>query len=561
MSTDTNALAYELLDPAEQGIPADSFGAPASPLQVTIRPVSGVEVDVSAEAFDVEWADRALGGYGDGQISLPRGFWENQPWARAWADVVIRDGAYVVYEGRIEDVARDRYTITLGAQGWQRHASDDVYRGLRADRRLRRWRLRVLPDDASPALENARLRRQRTDARGPELLVTNPFDDDSPPVVAAGERVTVRYKVPASWSGGIKKLQFLWKASGSTVNRQLRVRSFLSTGAYTDHYSADWTTTPQTVEIADFPDDTREVAIQAMYFPAALNVINKGNVRIWGPDLRGPTVWVGIDDGRAHRVVREVARVACPHFDRSGVKATTPIVDELDFTEPVEPAAIFTEMLLFAPTNVDDPEWTWWVRERLSNGLRRFAFEPLPNSVAYDTAVAADVTQDHGDVYNRCVVQYLDSEGFSQDLVRTRTVAELDEAGLIRTLPAVNIGQASDLKAQRVGDMLLALHRQPARGGTVTVRDGDVRDAKTGAELPYHLILPGRWIRLAGSRVAGRIPKQAGQHDVFLITEVRGSRDRREATLSFERALGSVEQILARHEQLLRRPRPRTQPE
>lgn len=557
----SNELDFYVL-PDEPIVLESELDPSASPVSWSIRPAVGYPVDITKEISREQWDDVAMGGFGSCTFDIPKQLWENDSRIRPWSDVVISDGEVSLYEGRIQNIRRSSDAsgsfMHVVAGGWQGHADDDMYRGARVDRNLNRWKPESRPDDAGEVIQDIRLRRTRPEAYGPALLVTNSFDDEPDDgqtyVARGGDRFQVRYELPATWPGGIKKLQFTWAASLNSTKRALRVRSFdPNTDTYVTHYEQEWTKTAQFVEITDFADDVRKVWIQVVYMLDDVTYLNKAWLRVWGPDDRGPVVWSAIDDGRAHKIVREVASRACPQFDLTNIRPTTFVVEDIDFIRPVYPREVFDQMVLYGPDAVGDSEFIWGVREKLPNGLRKFYFEPLPSDVAYEVSGVqiSDLGGERGTLRNKAILQYIDAEGFESEVVATQTVDELDEAGLTRTVSYDGVEVKTASRALRIAQMLLSQHKYAIRSGTITVAGSKVLSTATHAPIPTWRLRPGRWIRLLDMRVTGRTPHETRQPNVFLITKIAFTEGGARATLTLDSTPNKADKILARLRQRL----------
>lgn len=131
-----------------------------------------------------------------------------------------------------------------------------------------------------------------------------------------------------------------------------------------------------------------------------------------------------------------------------------------------------------------------WPRRGVRGGDPVFDFKPAPTSPTAwvsrdDLAAEPEFTEQLADLYNRVRVTYEDPARGAGTVTRTRTVPELDELGLTRTLP-VDLGPGTEATAQTYGDFVLALSQRRGRGAGSLELVRDVR-GPAGPRPAYHL--------------------------------------------------------------------------
>jgi hypothetical protein len=560
---DSNVLSLDILDPLEIGLESSpDFGFPDSDwATILIRPPGSMALNVTKEAKGLVFRSNMLGFYEHCQFTLPRQYWTEHPELKPYSDVEVWDGDLNVFTGRLEnpssqDQIVEGSRVTVEAFGWYVHASDDQYEGIAIIRSLNRYAFSVYHAFSDPNNILNELAHQKVSASnyGPELMMSNPLETDSPPVVAGNSWGQWGWGLRGLYdaSNGIKRVVFGWNASRNTSDIQMKVLAHAETGGYTELYSANWTTAFTEVDVT-CPDDTDAIFIQAYYFPNTLNSLPRGWCRVAGIDGRGPAIYVGLEESTTYRIARQVAAAACPKYDITGVAYSSLVIDQIDYSNPQPPGTIFTDVLQYGPTNYYDTPWTWGVWEKMSNGKYRFVLGPISNALDYylNGVELPTLGQDYSNVYNKAIVRYTDAAGVLREQVRTQYIQHLTDVGITRTLVVDQLDGVSDVWAQRYGDYVLAQHKYPSYNGEVVVKALDVRDFVTKGPIPFWRMIHavGKRIMIGDARSwdpsSGADAPWADNH-VFLIQEVEVDKDAGTARLTFDQPTDRLDLIMAR---------------
>lgn len=527
---------------------------------LTVRPASGPSVDLTDEVVgDVWYASEIPGGFAGCSFTLHRDAALSHPELRAFSDVEIRQGEEFLYVGRIEppawDISAEASSVTIEAFGGQRHASDDLYRGIFVDRRLDRFRPRARGPQ-SDTVEQMELRTDEDAAfDGVHFKLIIPSKVET--TLASGARFEQVYSIPASFPRkAISRLFFRWKASAASTALAFRIEDQVGTQIY----QADYTTANTTVNLGpgSFPADAQSVILQPFYAKQDISSMGPRTITFWGLRIYGTAQQDDPNTGaepKPHKIVEEVVRASCPKFSLAGIAVSTAAkVDPLIYPDPVEPRQVFDEMLAFAPAGVTDAPWAWAVWEKVGS-LYRLVYEPIPDEIAYETSVAqgarlSGLRFDPAAIFNKAVVHFFDERGEPQEASRTQVVAELDDAGITRVTSVGPIQTSLTAQAERIGDLLLEENKRPARSATLAVQGEDVRERASGASVAFYRIRAGRRIRITDFAV--RDPSTAPKHDdnAFLIRRAEVTLNLRTgeggAALSLDDPQTSAESFLAR---------------
>jgi hypothetical protein len=460
-----------------------------------------------------------------------------------------------VYAGRIEHLAKSSDAsgmwVHVSAFGWQRHLSDQLYRGVFRDRRLQKWISRAIgPNNAEPVdpVDQMEVRFEDEDEGDLNNRVKLMIPASSV-TIPGNSKVRITYSLPSGWPGvGIRRLRFAWKAAIASAT-SISLRVFEGGPGGPERYNTNYTTATQEVDLTSWTAGLRTVHIHLFHADTDLSSIAKNIIYISNLFVEATAAGALT----ANKVIKEVVARLCPKLETSGVKPSIPAVDPLVYESPTAPREILDEMVLFGPTDaLNDEPWYWAVLER-RGGLWRLVFDEIPAEPSYVVAGAEirDAARDHDGQFNEALLQYTTPLGVLREVERTQSVPALDAAGLTRTKHLAfdfrSVKGVSDVAAlQRVGDRLLREARDPTRTATATVVGDMVRDARSGGSVPFWNIRAGRRIRLLEIKATDiRIPIKDDE-GVYLIRRVRKNLTTGQATLELDNRPDELAVILRR---------------
>lgn len=449
--------------------PANPRRAPSDP---AIRVLIGND-DVTPYVEDgLSWSNVDPGGMQAAQIPLPR-----DGGIKRGERVLITAGIDTVFDGRVQRVGRKltggaginvscegagaRFKDVLIQEIW-RDADLGRWRGPSAARQLRlldltpkrvlsEWSVRVAPDpdDGNPALAHETNRLNSTAAQ--VGLAASVYD-------AQGIAIAALYYELVSKNLG-NGADANWQTQAFLMSDELFDTGFDSG---TDHNGADGptATTLTTSAVRTF------AALHTAYM--GTSTADGQWTAMWrrptvygahGLTLRGTEPDAGFYPSDIFRdVLRRVSGIA-PGIVEDATSFVVPHAVALD---PTEAERIVADQALLA----GGFHWGTWPNPTTFGDTPVCDFRAHPATATCHVSRAdcdeLDLEEDLSHLYNQASVSFTDGDGTPRTVTVTRSVAELDEAGLTRTLP-VNLGEGRQAAAESYAGFLLALSERSAR--------------------------------------------------------------------------------------------------
>lgn len=139
-----------------------------------------------------------------------------------------------------------------------------------------------------------------------------------------------------------------------------------------------------------------------------------------------------------------------------------------------------------------DRHWGVWESQSLRDSRPRLDFRPRPTEptvfLTRDRLDDFDPQERLDTLHNRVTVAYTDPAGQRQTVTRTRTVPELENAGIGRTLE-IDMGVGTQASAELFGDMVLAVSAAQGRASGAAQVPSWV-ETRPGHK-PAHMVRPG----------------------------------------------------------------------
>jgi hypothetical protein len=528
------------------------------PLAVRLR-TAARDIHIGNEVADLTFGSAAPGGFTDCQVPLYRPISFTPGEVAQFGQLYVYDcrtGA-TVWEGRLQDPGRtggdtaDQYQLT--AVGGSTHLQDVTSPIVYVDRRATAWaKATGVTKEAQTSQVTA---NDDAAGSGADALILT-MQAGLP--VTGNEASTGEYRrlIEANQKLAIMGFQHadsfvstIWRVRGfSSISTVWRDDACNTTISATDYgfVGTDWTlgearpfikfvwTGGSSTTSQSWSSVTNIVIVATRYTKAGAEITSGYTSTGTGLQVFSDQVIADLL-GRYHTDTLDGANAA--------ITAGSYALDQLAYDDPVTSGKILEDLMALEPY--------YYAVWETNPATDRFVFEWLP----WPTAVTleADITAGYASqasantIFNRARVRYVDAKGMTRVVLRTRTVADLDNAGFTRTETfdlGEEIGTAAN--ANQAGDNFLTEHNQAQNAGRLVI-DAPILDVQTGRMIQPWEIRAGRLIRLRGVEAYPDSLNNAGRDgaSVFRVVSTSFSASDAAATLELDTYAPSVARQIA----------------
>lgn len=485
------------------------------PLTVTLTTSDGGSRGVTRDVRDLtmRWSDP--GGYASCTIALDRPLDVQQKDTDYYATLAVHDArtGHVVWEGRLEDPGRkggtDGAVWELAAIGGQAHTRDRTLRLIYVDRRLEPWvKLRGASSERQSTTVNVSDDPGGTEV--PALVLTFPPGLE----VTAGSACTAGYLLlddagqnlavfDYTWDAGVTNA--LWQIVGYSAGaHRIRIQTLTTSGgspsALLVGVGGFTLGDRRPILRLEWTGGTSSTGSSDLFWVAVTEAAIRTTT--YSKDGAEKTSGYTAADLKilASTVVADLLGRLLTEYDGAGatVATTTHLIEQLAYPDGVDAFKVLTDLMEL------EQGYTWRVWERNAEGKYRFEWVAIPTAVRYEATIidGYDSTGSATELYNRVTVRWEDARGYKRNVVRTQTVTELDNAGLIRQGfldLGTEVGSTAD--AVRAGDQWLIERSHPPNSGRLRIAR-PILDLQSG-----RMVMPWE-IRPGLIRVRGILPRQ-----------------------------------------------------
>lgn len=521
------------------------------------------DVRIEAQTRDLTWRTTVPGGYASAAFTLDRPLSIQPDEIALFASVYIYDNrnGETLWEGLLEDPGRGASQSgeiwELTAIGPSAHASDRVAPYILVDRSLERW-------------HRSRYSTSRAMTTTGELNDGITGAEETPAlIVSASEGTTVTTAWCGDWiyrsiyycGQKIARVRTDHLEDGTSSNYKVAIFTRIGNAAANYSFLQTWSPTPNTIAVnfgtASYVNGSDVVSFRAQRDVSNTTADAFATVYLYNLVVRAglknadgtdndSTSGYNVNNVDPVEVVADLLGRFLTRYDGANAVLNGSGVDieQLAYPDGVTPADVLSDLAVY------DPAYYWAAWEtNPATGKYRFEYVPWPTLVRYE-ATTVDGFSSPGsaaDLYNRVHVRWRDITGRIRNTVRTQSVTDLDNAGIIRQFYIdLSDETGSATNATYVGDNFLAEHRYPPNAGTLTV-SRPILDNVGGRMVQPWEILPGSLIRVGGvvPRVDSLNSTTRDGVTVFKVVSVQYSTSEAAATLELDSYSRTVARALA----------------
>lgn len=473
----------------------------------------GTGYDLTRRITGLRFSNVRPGGDESCTFAYHRSWFSNLPEVARGALLRVLIGLDVLWQGRIEEADRSgdgEETVVVTAYGLGARLRDSQFREIYIDRNVSGW---------EPMSVQRRIDLMAN--FGPEDHSVAPDDTTGEPALHAAVHgpwsTTPGRPICEAWYDAgdgvvLGSLYFAWKRGPNVdnTNTNWTWQAFLSDDdvAATTNLSGNLRAAgPSTGTVSQSGVDKRFAAVQLLFANVANTSDNIEYAIDWtvlaaygdhGLTKQGTADATNAQGFFASQLIEDIAGRATGISARS-IDATTFVIQQASFREPVTHEEAIEEMGRF---DAHERTWGTWgpdsVLDSRTDGL--FDYTELSTdeqhwSVMRSELDSVDLHTETATLYNEVDVAFDDPAGGPQVVTRTRSVPDLDDAGITRRA-RLDGGSMTLAAAETLGDAFLAFTSgfSPARGSAVISRP--LKHHARGEIPPWYLRADGSNLRI-----------------------------------------------------------------
>lgn len=222
----------------------------------------------------------------------------------------------------------------------------------------------------------------------------------------------------------------------------------------------------------------------------------------------------------------------CPRLKVGTVATTAHQFDQMTYLDGINAYDVLEDVLAV------EQAYSWDVYEQDIDGKWAANYRPQPTQIRYEISVEDGFTAPSPttEIYNRVTVVGKTPGGRDVNVMRSRSVPALDDAGVIRHATIPFGGELwSVAAAQKAGDDYLAAHSVAPNAGTLVVGQA-VKDNFTGRKVEPYMIRPNELVLVRGVQPSPDVFNAAAPDGatVFYIESMTYTADNSAAVLELD---------------------------
>ena len=488
----------------EEAVTTGLFAAGLIPLVVRLSTARADRV-ITRDVRSLSFRSTIPGGFASCELQLDRPLSLMPDEIAMYGSLYVYDGrsGAVIWQGRMEDPGRgasgEGEGWTVRAVGPAAHARDRAIKLIYIDKSLERWGL-VGRSFAAPNEKGGELQDMEDPSDDPGFTLRA----QRGVICGSDWRFGQAYRELNDAGQDLGRIRAKWDAGQTAANWyvQAKARTGIA-GAADDADEATFNVAGGTligVVTTDFTAGRDVIELRIQRKTSGITVADEDT---WA-EFSGITVVARRYDKSgalitsypnnyvlASSVVEDLLGRLLNQYDGANaiVDATISEIEQLAYPDGVTSEKVLEDLMAIE----SDFYWAAW-----EGNPARFEWQEWPSTVRYEASTkdGFDSPASAVELYNRVTVRWRGEKGRLRSTVRTATVSELDDAGLIRQA-IIDLGDeiGSLVSAQAAGDAFLVEHGTVPNAGTLHVAS-QIFDADEGRYVDPWEIRPGHLIRV-----------------------------------------------------------------